>query len=368
MRLTPYRRVERRRGLSPVVKVLLAVPVALLSVVILLAASGAVGPAVSGVVKGFGGLLTSVSTVVSSPAPTGTPGIPDAPTIVQPQSPTTNVAKVDVTVTVPASVVGLDGFSVRLWVTVPDQEPDVLTEVPVGPTSVLVIPGVQLVKGANNLQATVLGPGGESELSPIVTWTLDQSRPAIRITSPRDNSSTTAAAVTIKGKTQGGSTVLFKNELIGATGTAQAGDDGLFQVALAIDPGINPITITATDPAGNPNTMTLTVRGGSGSMQVALTGTAYRFTAKKLPRTVSFTVAVTGPDGARIAGAVALFTVSVPGLEAIVSSETQTDANGTATFTTRIPKGALPGGGLASVLVTTRNYGQATDRQVLTVE
>jgi hypothetical protein len=59
--------------------------------------------------------------------------------------------------------------------------------------------------------------------------------------------------------------------------------------------------------------------------------------------------------------------VTVPGLEAIVSSEILTNSSGTATFTTRIPKGALPGSGLASVLVTTDAFGQTTDRQVLTV-
>ena len=77
---------------------------------------------------------------------------------------------------------------------------------------------------------------------------------------------------------------------------------------------------------------------------------------------------MTGPDGRRVAGASALFTVTIPGLEAIVSSELVTNRSGAATFTTSIPKGALPGSGLASVLVTTDDYGQTTDRQVLTVK
>ena len=102
-------------------------------------------------------------------------------------------------------------------------------------------------------------------------------------------------------------------------------------------------------------------------MRVALTGTAYQFTARRLPKQVSFTVVVTGPDGRRVSGATALFTVTIPGLEAIVSGEIETNGSGAATFTTRIPKGALPGSGLASVLVTTDAYGQGTDRQVLTV-
>ena len=82
---------------------------------------------------------------------------------------------------------------------------------------------------------------------------------------------------------------------------------------------------------------------------------------------MTFTVQVTDPDGKPIAGATALFTVSVPGLEAIVSGEIKTNENGTARFTTSIPKGAMKGSGLATVLVDTDEFGNLTDRQVLTV-
>jgi hypothetical protein len=69
-----------------------------------------------------------------------------------------------------------------------------------------------------------------------------------------------------------------------------------------------------------------------------------------------------------VSGATALFTVTVPGLEAIVSGEVATGKSGAATFTTRIPAGATRGSGLASVLVQTDDYGTGTDRQVLTVK
>ena len=83
---------------------------------------------------------------------------------------------------------------------------------------------------------------------------------------------------------------------------------------------------------------------------------------------MSFTVVVTDPGGSRLAGATALFTVTVPGLEAIVSGQILTNGSGTATFTTTIPKGAMKGSGLATVLVTTDGLGTITDRQVLTVD
>jgi hypothetical protein len=366
-RLARYRRIERRRSLPLPIKALLAVAVVALSVGMLWAATGAVGPVASGIVSGFGGFISTVSNVVSSPEATAAPAVADAPVIVAPEEPYGNHDTVDITVDVPQAIAGVDGYSVRLWVTLPDQEPQVIDELPVGPTAALVFQDVALTKGRNDMQASIIGPGGESEASAVATWILDQSKPAIKITSPSTSSSTTKGSVTVKGKTQGRSTVRITNDANGATTSVVAGNDGLFSAPIAVTSGMNTITIAVTDLAGNPNATTITVRKGSGSMKIALTGSAYRFTASKLPKSVSFTVTVTGPDGRPESGAKALFTVSVPGLEAIVSSEIRTNGSGTATFKTIIPKGAQAGAGLATVLVSTADYGQGTDRQVLTV-
>jgi hypothetical protein len=264
--------------------------------------------------------------------------------------------------------VGEEGYTVRLWVTLPDTEAEVVAEVPVGATSALVVRNVALAKGRNDLQASILGPGGESALSEVATWLLDIVKPAVTIVSPKDGQAVTKSPTTIKGKTQGRSTVRLANDVTGATTTVEAGTDGLWKATLAIGVGVNTITITITDLAGNVNTGTLHLRRGSGELRASLTGSAYRFKASSLPRQVSFTVVVTDPAGSRLAGATALFTVSVPGLEAFVSGEIRTNGAGEATFTTTIPKGALPGGGLATVLITTDGLGSVTDRQVLTVE
>jgi len=331
-------------------------------------ATGAVGPVVDGVGRGVGGFVASVTSVVSSPEPTPPPAITDAPSIVGPDEPYTNGDTVDVTVNVPPGIAGAEGYSVRLWATVADQEPQVVADEPVGPTASVILAGVELERGRNDFQASVVGPGGESELSPVVTWVLDQSKPKITITAPRDGASTGRDAITVKGKTQGRSSVRLQNDQTGATTTIEAGRDGLWEAVVAVAAGINTITVTVIDPAGNPNTETLTIRKGSGRLLASLTGTAYRFTASKLPRRVSFTVQVTGPDGRPLGGAEALFTVTVPGLEAIVSPTLTTSGSGVATFTTSIPKGAMAGSGLASVLVTTDRHGETTDRQVLTVK
>ena len=107
-----------------------------------------------------------------------------------------------------------------------------------------------------------------------------------------------------------------------------------------------------TDPAGNSNTATITVTKGAGKLHVTLTGTVYQFNSKRLPTNVKFTAVVVGADGKRVAGASALFTVSVPGLQPLVSSPITTNASGTATFSSTVPKGASAGSGLATVFIT----------------
>ena len=234
-----------------------------------------------------------------------------------------------------------------------DAEPTLVVEQPIGQASVQLIPSVGLDKGRNAFQASIVGPGQESELSAIATWVLDTSKPKLTIISPEDGSSTNKDNVTIKGKTQAGSSVRLKNDDNGATATVDANKDGLFEGKIRLSAGLNAIQITTVDPAGNPNDASLTIRKGSGKTTAKLTATAYQFRTNRLPKQVTFTVQVTDPDGKPIADATALFTVSVPGLEAIVSGEIRTNENGTARFTTSIPKGAMKGSGLATVLVDT---------------
>ncbi len=337
-----------------------------LGIGVLWIASGAFGPFVSGVLTGFGGFVDTLGAAVGSAPPTAAPPTSDAPVIVPPAESYTNDDTIDVTVTVPSAVVGDAKSTVRLWVAVGDGEPTLLVEQAVGPTSQQLIPNVELSKGRNNFEASIMGPGGESERSAVVSWVLDTSKPKLTIISPKDGSSTAKNTVTIKGKTQARSSVRVRNDENGATTTVDANKDGLFEARIAIAAGMNAILITTTDPAGNPNEANLTIRKGSGKTTAKLTATAYQFKTRKLPKSVTFTVVVTDPDGAAVADGVALFTVSVPGLEAIVSSEIKLK-NGTARFTTSIPKGAMPGSGLATVLVNTADFGNVTDRQVLTV-
>lgn len=329
---------------------------------------GIIGPAVSGLAKGFGDMLGSLTHLAGSPTPSASGGITEAPVIEPPDSATTNAASIDLTVRVPQSVVGVAGYTCRLYVTLPDAQPVVVTETPVGGTSTLVLSGVALAKGANSFTATVVtASGAEGPASKAVSVTLDVSKPKVTVTAPKKNASVTGETVTVKGKTQPSSDVQIRNDNNGATANVTADDAGVFSAKIAVAAGSNTLTVSVTDPAGNGNTATVTVTKGTGKLHATLTSTIYRFTVAKLPQNATFTVTATGADGKPVIGATALFTVSVPGLAAIVSSEMTTDDNGMATFTTTIPKGAMTGQGVADVLITQKNGQTTTARAALSV-
>jgi hypothetical protein len=347
-------------------KALLALSVVMLGGATLWVGSGQVGPFISSVVKGFGGFVTQVGVVAGSPKPTDAPDLADAPSIAAPEQPYTNKDKVDVTVNVPPAVTGLEGYTVRLYVTLDGQDPQLLVEEPVGDISVQVLAGVGLTVGRNDMEAAIMGPAGESERSAVATWVLDQSKPKVSVISPKNNAQVKKAVITVKGKSQAGAEIRLQNATNGAIATTVAGKDNLWETTLAITDGSNAIEVTATDPAGNQNSTKLNVRKGSGRLTASLTSSAYRFKASRLPKSITLSVAVTGPDGRRVAGATALFAITVPGLEPIVSGEVATNKSGVATFTTTIPAGVTPGGGLAVVSVTSGS-GTTTDRQVITI-
>ncbi len=372
-RLSRHRTIERRRGLPPGAQILLGAGIVLLSVVVLFAGAGKVGPMLAAAVRSLGGLASGVVLPSESATPLPSGAISDAPVILAPDQPSTNNAAVQITLKVPGSVAGQTGYSCRLWVTLPNAEAVIATEVPVGATTQLKIPDVALSEGANSFQASIVGPGGESVLSTPVTWILDTTKPTVKLSSPANNSSLSKDTVLVKGKTQADSAVRIANGANGAAVATTADATGAFAGTIAVAAGSNVITVSVTDPAGNANAASVTVTRGTGQLRVVLTGTTYRFKVAALPKGVTFTVVVTGPDGRRLAGAKALFTVTVPGLEPIVSPEFLTDSSGTSSFTTTIPAPSLPGtgtgSGLASVLITLPDgITTATARQVLTVQ
>jgi hypothetical protein len=345
-------------------RVALLVAVSGLALVVVATVGGALPRFVSSVGATLGGI---VGGVFATPVPSATlPVIPDPPTLAVPQNPYTNQPVAAVAGAVPADVVGRSGYLIRIYVTLPEQEPVVVREIAVGETSSFVVDDLPLEGGRNDVQATVVGPGGESEASPVVTYVLDRSKPKITISSPKNGATVNGGKVRITGKTQGRSTVVARNEANGTAGTATAEDDGTFTVEVPINRGTNAIALTATDLAGNVGTAVLTVRRGSGKLVVALSASAYRISAARLPRTLELRAQLTDPNGRPLAGETVTFTLSIPGVPALTGQDV-TDGSGRATYRSTIPAGATPGSGLATAEVVTSDHGQATGRISITI-
>jgi hypothetical protein len=345
------------------VRLALLLAVVALAAVVVTTVAGALPRLVTAIGETLGGVTGSV---LATPAASPTlPALPGVPTLATPDSPYTNKPTVTVSGTVPPEAVGREGYVVRIYVTLPDQEPAPVRDVPVGETPSFVV-DLTLESGRNDVTATLVGPGGESEGSPVVTYVLDRTKPKLTVTTPQDGATVNGETVTITGKTQGRSTVVARNEANGTSSTATAAPDGAFSVEVTLSAGTNGIALTSTDVAGNVGTAVLTVSRGSGALTVRLSTSAYRISAARLPRTIELRASVTDPDGRPLAGEAVSFTLAIPGVPAI-TGEDRTDDSGTAVFRTTIPAGATPGSGLATALVNTSLFGDASGRSSVTI-
>jgi hypothetical protein len=362
-RLGAHRRIERTRRLPLPFQVLFAVAVVALGGGVLFVANGGIGKVADAVSTSFAGFVEDLS---ATPVPSATPlVIADAPLLKTPAEPYTNEATVDIEGQVPADLVGDSSVAVRLYVAIGDQEPGIVREVPVGETTQILIAGIELAKGVNVFTATIVGPAGESEPSPPITYVLDTARPSIKIKSPKDGATVNAKSVEIVGTTQGRSELTFTNVSANKTVTGASDGSGAFKIVLPIKAGVNQLKLTVTDPAGNVGVKEMTVRKGSGALTASLTAATYQIKRSALPEPVKLTVVVTNPDGKALAGARVTFTLAVPGIPVITSKNLQTNSNGTVSWSTTIPKGADLGQISANAIVKTADFGDTTDRTVI---
>jgi hypothetical protein len=362
-RLATHRPVERGGRIPLIVRAMLAVLVIALGAGILSVAAGGLGT----VAKGIGGALGSfVDGVTATPVPIATEvPVSTTPDLAQPSEPYTSQETVDLLVTVPASVARDADHRIRVYLALKDQSPTPIDEVPVGALQRTIVP-VALTKGTNDFTVTIVGPGGESEASPVVRYVLDTTIPKVTLTSPESGAVINRAAVEVAGRTQGRSTLIARNGDNGTSVSGTAAEDGTFTLAVPIAFGSNVITISATDPAGNIGQGKVTVRRGTGKLTVSLSASVYRLKPSSLPEPIRLTAIVSDPDGRRLAGAEYTFTLSIPGIPTVTGTGT-TGRDGSAHLETTIPKGADPGQGIATVLVTTGEFGRTQDRVVLTI-
>lgn len=331
---------------------------------VLLIATGGLGRALAALGTTVGGFVDDLRATPSPSVNVGT--VADAPIIESPQEPYTNQAAVDLVVLIPNALVGNAEMRVRVYRAVGEVPPAQIAEVAIGASPRVVVPNVALASGGNDFTATLDGPAGESEASAVVTFVLDQAKPKVTLTSPKNNATVNGLAVTIAGKTQGRSTLVARNDTNGGSVVGVAAADGTFKMVVPLAPGSNAIVVEATDPAGNVGALALTYRRGTGKLTAKLTASTYTFSRAKLPDPLELTVLVADPDGGALAGARVTFSVSIPGVGPI-SADRVTGADGRAIFKTSVPKGATVGTGPVSVLVTATPFGSTMARTVITI-
>ena len=364
----PTRPAGRRTGpqtsvLPWTAKAGLAVVVVVFGLVVLFNAPGVIGAFLGGIGHAVGGVVDKLSQT-AAPSPTDLV-LPPAPSLTVPSQPYTNQPTLDLTGTIPNSIAGQAGYSIRIYRKVGTAAPAKVAEIPVGSSPTFIVPAVALAAGSDAFTATLVGVAGESPPSVAVTYILDQSKPKIVIGSPAKNAVINGAAVTITGQTQAGSAVSARNEANGVTAVATADNSGAFSVVVALSSGLNGINVTATDPAGNSSAVVVSVQRGSGKLTIKLTASGYRFAAGK-SNPITIAMLVLDPNGAPLPGATVTFTLSVPGngIPTITKTLT-TNSSGTATYRTTIPM-TVAGKGEIGALVQTTDYGQLTTQVPLT--
>ena len=303
----------------------------------------------------------AVSQVSSLPPATPPPsGVAlDTPTLDTPDNDGyTNQATVSLSGGIPGVATGKDGYKVRVYSVADDDSRSLVAEVPVGATTRFTTGAVTLVEGSNKFVAALVTPSSEGQPSPPVVYILDTSPPGLSIASSANGSSQSAGSVVISGRTDPGVTVTIRNRQSPGGGLSSkiVGQDGRFAITIGLVAGSNAIEVTATDQAGNVTTGNLTVKRSYGKLAAHLAVTPSVFKAAG-PTTLRLTVRATTQNGGPLAGAEAVFTVTVAGLGAIVSPPIATDQTGTATWKVTIT-GATAGIGAASVLVTSSDGDQ----------
>lgn len=363
-RVASHRRVERTRGLALPFRLLFAIAVVALGAGVLFVANGGVGRAASFLGSTLAGFVDNLS---ATPAPSAPPlVVASAPVLQSPEEPYTSQPTVDLAGRVPENLVGRPGYVIRIYVAVGDQPPGQVGELAMGDQVTFVVAGVGLSEGTNTFTATIAGPTGESGPSPGVAYVLDTSKPAIKISSPKDGAVVNAKSVEVKGKTQARSSLELTNATTGASVTGAADVSGAFSLIIPIGPGANQLTLTATDPAGNAKSSTLSVRKGSGQLTAKLTASVTSIKASRLPETVQVFLVLTDPNGQPVAGAQATFSLAAPNVP-IISKSIQTDGSGRAVFTTTIPKGAARGQCKVTVIVHTADFGDVNSLTIISI-
>jgi hypothetical protein len=341
-RISQHKPVQRGPGIPFIGRAILALAIVALGAVVLYTATGQIGR----IVSNLGGAVSSfLANTGASPSASPSEGpVAGAPTIVSPSNAYTNDATVDITGTVPISIIGSTDYTISLYQSIGGQAATLIQHnVAIPSTATFTIPGVRLLKGTNVFTATIVGPGGESSSSSPVTYVLDTAKPKLTLISPKDGSKVNGTSVDINGRTQANSTILAQNSNNHTSVTTTADKSGAFTITVAITQGANAITVTATDPASNATATTITLTRGSGKLSMGLTSSLNSFSAKK-GATLTFTAQLTDPNGLPIVGQSVAMTITLAGLGPDVRAGLTTDSHGRVSVTIQVNPGAAKAG------------------------
>jgi hypothetical protein len=348
-----YRPVSTAPRIPVPIGIAIGGAVAILGLLVVMIGTGLVVDVARGVGGAFNDAMARLTTQApATAAPSG--AVLNTPLLDAPSGPGYVVSAAEVLQgSVPAATVGKDGYSVRIYQLGGGENgtKTLVAEVPVGSTTRFTTPAVTLTEGTNTFAATLVGPSGEGILSPAITYILDTTPPAIKILSPRQNSTVGSSRVSVTGQTDPKATLIVSNRAVtgGGVTSATAGDDGSWSVSMPVVAGENTIAVTSTDEAGNSATTTLTLQRSYGDMAAHIQVTPSKFSATSKV-TLKLVTHCTSFGGGPLADASVTFTVLIQGLGPIQSPQLTTDSTGTATWQISI-SGATPGTGEASVLV-----------------
>ncbi|MEX2546795.1 MAG: hypothetical protein WD830_03290, partial [Chloroflexota bacterium] len=127
---------------------------------------------------------------------------PPAPTLLEPESALTRSPSVDVAGMLPPGLGRAVADRLRVYV-----NERLARERPVPADEAFRVTDVELAEGGNEIRATLVGDGGEGELSAPINIIRDSMPPAIRISRPESGATVYGATETLRGRTEPGASL-----------------------------------------------------------------------------------------------------------------------------------------------------------------
>lgn len=118
--------------------------------------------------------------------------------------------------------------------------------------------------GSHTISATARDTFGHTSPASAVTFTIDRERPVVTITEPADGAAVSTDHIRVRGTVTGEPVSATIN---GATLTLVS---GAFDIEIALEVGVNQITVIALDAAGNAGSASLDVTRGGGTLGLIL--------------------------------------------------------------------------------------------------